>query len=147
MAIEGLDALMQKLDSMQGNSTAVLKIGVGRACKRIQAEAKANCPVDTGRLRASIVTDVQTDGKAVIGTVGTNVGYAPCVEFGTGAKGDPSVAHTDKKQWTYYSGGRFHTTKGKPPRPFLFPAYRVNAEAIKNDIKDAVAEQIIKRGG
>lgn len=41
--------------------------------------AKDICPVDTGRLRASITTD--HDDTSVI--VGTNVEYAPYVEFGT----------------------------------------------------------------
>lgn len=40
--------------------------------------AKARCPVDTGRLRNSIVHQVK--GRDVY--VGTNVGYAPYVEFG-----------------------------------------------------------------
>ena len=46
----------------------------------IEYEAKRLCPVDTGRLRASITTekiDTATYG------VGTNVEYAPYVEFGT----------------------------------------------------------------
>lgn len=43
------------------------------------AYAKASCPVDTGRLRASIT--YETDVKKVY--VGSNVEYAPYVELGT----------------------------------------------------------------
>lgn len=41
--------------------------------------AKDNCPVDTGRLRNSITNKVEPDAKAV--HIGTNVEYAPYVEF------------------------------------------------------------------
>lgn len=43
--------------------------------------AKAECPVDTGRLRNSITNVVDTVGKAVY--IGTNVEYGPYVELGT----------------------------------------------------------------
>lgn len=46
---------------------------------KIEAEAKKKCPVDTGRLRASITTTVE-GGKVI---VGSNVKYAPYVEWGT----------------------------------------------------------------
>lgn len=56
-----------------------------RALTRIgfQAEgyAKDLCPVDTGRLRASITNEVASEEKAVY--IGTNVEYAPYVELGT----------------------------------------------------------------
>lgn len=51
---------------------------------RVQNEARQRCPVDTGRLRASIQTSgVQHDGRGAYIEVGTNVGYAGFVEFGT----------------------------------------------------------------
>lgn len=46
---------------------------------RVDAEAKKKAPVDTGNLRASITMEV--DGLEA--TVGTNVEYAPFIEFGT----------------------------------------------------------------
>ena len=42
----------------------------------IESTAKELCPVDTGRLRASINYDRPS------GSVGTNVVYAPAIEFG-----------------------------------------------------------------
>lgn len=42
--------------------------------------AKSYCPVDTGRLRASIGVDQSSDGSV---TVGSNVEYAIYVEAGT----------------------------------------------------------------
>ena len=48
------------------------------------AEAKKRCPVDEGRLRSSIRTNTYTDGQGILITeVGSNVEYAPHLEFGT----------------------------------------------------------------
>lgn len=54
-----------------------------RACIRVQTAATRLCPVDTGRLRASIDYSVERDGDGLVGIVGTNVEYAPFVELGT----------------------------------------------------------------
>ncbi len=46
----------------------------------VEAKAKELCPVDTGKLRASITPVIQSWAEAY---VGTNTEYAPYVEFGT----------------------------------------------------------------
>ena len=43
----------------------------------VENEAKRQCPVDTGTLRASINHEVSDDSKSVV--IGTNVEYAPFV--------------------------------------------------------------------
>ena len=48
---------------------------------RCEGYAKANAPVDTGRLRNSITHDVRSLEEAVY--IGTNVEYAPYQEYGT----------------------------------------------------------------
>jgi len=50
---------------------------------RIVREAKQRAPVDTGRLRASITAELIEKGEVPKVLVGTNVEYAPNVEFGT----------------------------------------------------------------
>ncbi len=62
---------------------------VKKATLMVQRDARINAPVDTGRLRASIVPTVTLAGKIVRGVVGSNVVYAPFQEFGTrrGLKG------------------------------------------------------------
>lgn len=52
----------------------LLKIGL-----EIEAEAKRRCPVDTGRLRASIVSKSTPEGIIV----GSPVEYSLYVEYGT----------------------------------------------------------------
>lgn len=49
----------------------------------VEAAAKRLCPVDTGRLRASITWAIEHDEQGILAVVGTNVHYAPHVEFGT----------------------------------------------------------------
>jgi HK97 gp10 family phage protein len=51
---------------------------------KVQNGARERCPVDTGRLRASIVSSgLEHDAKGAFVRVGTNVFYAGFVEFGT----------------------------------------------------------------
>lgn len=58
----------------------------------IEAKAKTLAPVDTGLLRNSIQTKIESTTKA---TVGTNVEYAPYQEFGTRhQKGKPFLTPT-----------------------------------------------------
>ena len=66
-------------DAMTGMSSAkatALEMIGGRA----ETHAKKLCPVNTGRLRASITHQQYDDDTEVIGT---NVSYAPYVELGT----------------------------------------------------------------
>lgn len=68
--------LSRKLKKMkEGLNEAPLAVAL-----MIEGEAKKLCPVDTGRLRASIHAGKKGKGVAY---VGTNVEYAPFVEFGT----------------------------------------------------------------
>jgi len=50
---------------------------------QIERKAKRFCPVDTGRLRSSITSALGEEDDKIVGVVGTNVEYAPHIEFGT----------------------------------------------------------------
>lgn len=54
-----------------------------RRTTRIERGAKRICPVDTGRLRASITHSLEQDSAGLVGVVGTDVEYAPYVFLGT----------------------------------------------------------------
>lgn len=58
-----------------------------RSTVRIERTAKQLCPVDTGRLRASITHALDRDSRGLVGVVGTDVNYAPYVELGTSRSG------------------------------------------------------------
>jgi len=72
-------AIAQLFESPQG---PVAK-EIARRTIRVHNRAKQLCPVDTGRLRSSISWRLERVGGTVVGVVGTNVEYAPYVEFGT----------------------------------------------------------------
>ncbi len=66
------------------NNTATVEKDVSKLIKNtlhnIERDAKKQCPVDTGRLRGSITTNIISTYS---GEVGTNVEYAEYVEYGT----------------------------------------------------------------
>ena len=132
--INGLDEIISKYRALNNNTDTILKNALFKAGQQIQASAKLLCPVDTGELRNSINV-VRTENGV---SVGTNCEYAIYQEFGTGSKGNPAVPHTTKQKWTYYSGGRFYTTSGNYPQPFLQPAFTSNQDNIKGIIISAL---------
>jgi len=54
----------------------------------VQSGAKKLSPVDTGRLRSSITYDIDPAAMPLWAKVGTNVSYAPFMEYGTGLLAD-----------------------------------------------------------
>lgn len=67
---------------LYGTDGAVAK-HIMRLAIKTQSQAKVLCPVDTGRLRSSIVATIQRESKGIVGYVGTDVAYAEYQEFGT----------------------------------------------------------------
>lgn len=84
VAIRGLVETQRKLEQtiadLQGDA---FLDGMRGATLLVQRDAKRLAPVDTGRLRASITPEIRQRGNTVQGVVGTNVVYAPPVEFGS----------------------------------------------------------------
>lgn len=72
-------ALDELFGSPDGPVGKVLK-RIGLSCVRI---AKRMAPVDTGRLRSSIAEELRREDGELVEIVGTDVEYAPYVEFGT----------------------------------------------------------------
>ena len=56
---------------------------LARRAVKVEGAAKRLCPVDTGRLRASITHSIDRDGRGPLAYIGTNVEYAIFVELGT----------------------------------------------------------------
>jgi hypothetical protein len=99
---------------------------VARAVERtridVQNEARRRAPVDTGRLRSSIVSRAEGGGRSLGYVVGTNVSYAADVEFGT----SPHVIKPRYKQALYWPGASHPVAQvnhpGTAAKPFLRPA-------------------------
>jgi hypothetical protein len=88
-SVQGMDfAKMLNPDK----ATAAMKRGLSRGLKVVTNQVKVETPVDTGELRASITDEVRVEGNVIVGVVGTVVGYAPHVEFGTAPHFPPPAA-------------------------------------------------------
>lgn len=55
---------------------------IEKTALRIERDAKLAVPVDTGDLRGSITTDVNSKGDSVSAEIGTDIEYSDVVEFG-----------------------------------------------------------------
>nr|DAO40673.1 MAG TPA: putative tail component [Caudoviricetes sp.] len=87
--------------------------------------------VDTGNLRNSIAHKVLTDEKKVI--IGTDVEYAPYIEFGTGIY----TSGGRQTPWAYQDAeGDFYLTRGMRARPFLKPAVTEHKEEYKRILRE-----------
>jgi phage gpG-like protein len=84
VSTEIIDHSTEVLEKMKEQVLKGLE-SIGQEC---EGYAKADCPVDTGRLRNSISHKVASGEQAVY--IGTNVEYAPYVEYG-------DYAHTTGK--------------------------------------------------
>jgi|SRR5690554_1429765 len=78
-----------------------LQAAIMKAVLIVEADAKRLCPVDTGRLRASITHEVRQIAKDIIqGKIGTNTSYAPHVFLGTSKQlAQPTLRPALEKNW------------------------------------------------
>lgn len=72
-----IDKLILKFERL---SDVSMNEALSKACLLVENSAKEKAPVSTGNLRSSLTHEITGN----VGTVGTNVEYAPYVEFGTG---------------------------------------------------------------
>ena len=106
---------------------------ITKACLLVEREAKKNCPIDQGPLRAAMTHDVNIVFGEVIGRIGNTMEYAPYVHQGTGIYAKDGNGR--KTPWKYKAeGGKYagwHTTKGQKPQPFLENAKISNMAKIQ----------------
>lgn len=88
---------------------------LNRCALMVERSAKLFCPVDTGRLRASIAHRVVEENKQTYAEIGTSVEYAPYVEFGS-------------------------VSRNRQPHPFLGWAYDANKDKVAQEIMNLIDE-------
>lgn len=170
--VKGLDKLMKKYgDLATAASGPGLIKAVGASTKLIRAEARDACLVKSGELKQKIRISTEQQDEKVIGTVYTNVKYAPYIEFGTGPKGEknhegisplvtpvysqsPWWIHesqidaetAEEYHWFYIDTkkGRFYQCSGQAAQPFLYPALKNNEDRVTRNISNYVAREIRK---
>lgn len=132
--ILNLDRFISKLDRLQKQEYIDT---LEKACFLVENKAKIKAPVDTGQLRASITHEI--DGET--GIVGTNVEYAPYVEFGTGVWAVEGNGRDTP--WSYQrADGEWVTTNGNKPQPFLIPSLLENEKEIVKLFQDAIKKGV-----
>jgi len=110
----------------------------------IEASAKPMTGFDTGNLRGSIFTKVDSDKQ--YGYVFTDVEYAVSQEFGTGIYAEDGTGRKDP--WVFKArNGKFYKTKGNRPQPFMRPAFDKNHRRVQKEMARIIAEAIKKGGG
>lgn len=139
---EGLDAWLDKLAALQNiERDPRIDKALGRGAARMQGAVKMLTPVDTGNLRNKIFLDHE---QMMVYNVETNVEYAAFVEFGTGKFGDPTVPHTSKDSWTYYSDAlqRFVTTSGQEPKHMFTQGFATMYKKVVDIVRVEIREII-----
>lgn len=105
-----------------GGMSDDVKRAVERTRIDVQNEARRRAPVDTGRLRSSIVSRSEGSGRSIGYVIGTNVNYAAAVEYGTA----PHVIVPRNRKALYWPGAAHPVAKVNHPgtraQPFLRPA-------------------------
>ena len=94
-------------DKVKANFKRATEKALTTSALLVEGDAKLRAPVDTGNLRSSLNHKVETDRA----TIGTNVEYAPFVEF---------------------------STSRTPAQPFLEPALRENKDKIIKIFKSEI---------
>jgi len=138
---------------VQARMTAIVKglrgepllNGMRRSVLIVQREAKIEAPVDTGRLRASIVPEVTRRGNTVVGIVGSNVEYAPYMELGTRPHWPPPGAlevWARRHHMSEFAIRRKIAMYGTEGRHYLRGAFEKSREQIVQLIGKVVASVI-----
>lgn len=134
--ISKLNEVGRDVDKLTDNSLNKSAYDIKR---EVEKDIQLVGAVDTGNLfRHIYVEKLGTCRYAV----GTNVKYAVPVEFGTGDKGDPAVAHTARPRWVYYSpaAGGFRTAYPQPARPFIRPAFDTKRSVVTLNLTNAITK-------
>lgn len=137
--LKGANELIAKLNGISNKAT--IAQGLKKGALLVERSAKQLCPVRDGFLRASITHTV--DNNNLSAQIGSPLAYAPYVEFGTGIYSETGPARNSP--WSYQdSEGKWHTTLGQPPQPFLYPSLVSNKGDIIKLISEGLNKEIKK---
>jgi len=110
--IEGQEQLAAKFKKISKTASNEVEQALINSALMVERDAKIKVPVDTGRLRQSITHQDENFGSQNPAVkVGTNVDYAPHIEYGTSKQS---------------------------AKPFLRPAFEENKQKILKEIAKAM---------
>ena len=116
-------------------NTEEIKSTLQNCCFIVERDAKKNCPVQTGELRASITSRIVEEGTEIQGEVGTPLMYGNYVEYGTGLFSSNGMGRKEVPWFYKNEKDEWVSTSGQPPQPFLIPALNNNRQEIIEQLK------------
>lgn len=143
VTIKGLSEMVRKLRALGQNVDKIADNSLHRSAydlkREVEDRIEAVGAVDTGRLRNSITIKKIAECQYA---VGTDVEYAPPIEFGTGFMGDPAVPHTTRSRWVYFNPakGEYRTAYPQPARPFMRPAFNAKRDVVMLNLTNAITK-------
>lgn len=143
LVIDGLSDLRRHLRRTGKEGVKAAQDEVATAAINIQRDAKNAVSVDLGRLRSSISWRFTTPSRLTAET-GSNVEYAPFVEFGTGPAGENSQ-HSAFAEQAMTELGYVHGPKGGFP-PLEEMERWCRAHGIPEEAAFQISLQIRKNG-
>ena len=118
------------------------KVALTHACKVVQADAKANVPIDTGNLKGSLTYSVLGDSPSAVET--------PAVQSDSVGRGpkDNAIIGTNVEYGIYQEYGFTHWRSGNfIKNTFLRPALDNNRAKILREIGDFIKAATDAGGG
>lgn len=135
--IEGVERILERFEEVGDGDK--LRAALNKACAIVERSARQNAPKGTGELRRSIKSEVEEVNGNLVGVVFTPLEYAPYIEYGTGLFAEDG-GRTDVP-WNYQDDeGKWHSTSGMKPQPFLRPALNENREEIIRILKEGATK-------
>jgi len=126
----GFVQLADNLENLGNKLFEQLKLATAASALNIETTAKMDCPVDMGTLRSSIHQEDLSEGKTIRYWIGSNVYYAPFVEFGTGAKVSIPTGYDEFA--IQFKGQK--DVAGMNAQPYLLPNFEMEKEKFKENI-------------
>jgi HK97 gp10 family phage protein len=126
----GFVELAGNLEKLGAKLFEQLKFATAASALNIETTAKMDCPVDMGTLRSSIHQEDLSEGKTIRYWIGSNVYYAPFVEFGTGARVSIPTGYDEFA--AQFKGQK--DVAGMNAQPYLLPNFEMEKEKFKQNI-------------
>lgn len=139
VSIIGYEDLQQRLDGIPNDINNAILHASQEIAELMKETATLLVPVDTGALRSSINTDILPTSNGAEVSLGTNLHYAPYVEFGTGVRGsETGRAYGDHVAAVDYSIEH----KGQRAQPFIRPALYDNENNIRTILQEHIDKEM-----
>lgn len=130
--VEGLSNLYNVLRAYSVDTPKKTKAAIQKAGFRLNASAKRDTPVDTGKLRQSIKIDIEDEGfTAKVSAGGAIAPYAPYVEFGTG--GMVEIPEGWEEIAAQFKGKGIRQVN-LPAQPYLTNNYEIEAKKLIEEL-------------